>query len=172
MDCGHTQVSRVAIFRTLKTECKASTSHQAIGIIKAVRGAVRERQIVGIYMGITQPAVRYTRTSRGQSANRIRPTKPSRCYPSTPSCRHQPSCRSWQNQDDQQRQQTARYHSSKGTVSGKTVDIHVSTTALVVSIALRVRDCHAKARGIRRWNGINTYLNGVEIVNQTALTRE
>ena len=57
-------------------------------------------------------------------------------------------------------------------VSGKTVDIHVSTTALVVSIALRVRDCHAKARGIRRWNGINTYLNGVEIVNQTALTRE
>ena len=114
MDCGHTQVSRVAIFRTLKTECKASTSHQAIGIIKAVRGAVRERQIVGIYMGITQPAVRYTRTSRGQSANRIRPTKPSRCYPSTPSCRHQPSCRSWQKQDDQQRQQTARYHSSKG----------------------------------------------------------
>ena len=136
MDCDHTQVSRVAIFRTLKTECKASTTHQAIGIIKAVRGAVRERQIVSIDNKLTQPAVRYTRISRGQNGNRIRQTKQSQCYPVAIN-RHVGLSRT--KTSNNVNKLSVVIH--RKAVSGETVDIHVSTTALVVSIALRVRDC-------------------------------
>ena len=48
MNGGNAQVSRVAVFRTLKTEREASTSHQAVGIVKAIRGAVGERKAVGV----------------------------------------------------------------------------------------------------------------------------
>ena len=164
MDCDHTQVSRVAIFRTLKTECKASRTHQAIGIIKAVRGAVRERQIVSIDNKLTQPAVRYTRISRGQNANRIRQSSHNVTHRSLLVAINRHVGLSRTKTSNNVNKLSVVIH--RKAVSGETVDIHVSTTALVVSIALRVQDCHAKARGIRRWNGINTYLNGVKSLSK------
>ena len=49
---GDTQISRVAVFRALHAEHEASTSHQAVAVVKAIDRAVGERQVVSIHMRV------------------------------------------------------------------------------------------------------------------------